>query len=81
MPRVGRRSREVLRDDAPTVTWEYSHVIIGDDDLVTTFCVYDAPSEADVREHARLLGEHNVAAVHEIAGEVTPEDFPLDDPA
>ncbi len=81
MPRVGRRSNEVLRDDAPEVTWEHSHVVVGDDDLVTTFCVYEAPSEEDVRVHARLLGEHEVAAVHEIVGDVTPADFPLDEPA
>jgi hypothetical protein len=79
MPQVGRKSRIVLRDDVPTVTWELSHVVVNDDGLVTTFCIYDAPSEDEIHEHAKRLGSHNVAAVHEIAGDVTPEDFPLDE--
>jgi Nickel responsive protein SCO4226-like len=81
MPRVGRRSRMVLRDEVPTVTWELSHVVVGDDGLVTTFCVYWAPGTEEILEHARLLGEHEIASVHEIAGDVTPEDFPLDESA
>jgi hypothetical protein len=81
MPGVGRRSRMVARDEVPTVTWELSHVIVGDDGLVTTFCVYGAPDEDAILAHAALLGEHNVAGIHEIAGDVTPEDFPLDDGA
>jgi hypothetical protein len=79
MPQVSRRSKIVLRDHVPTVTWELSHVIVRDDGLVTTFCIYDAPSESEVHEHARLLGSHEVAAVHEIVGDVTPDDFPLDE--
>ena len=79
MPQVGRRSNQVLRDDVTTVTWELSHVVVGDDGLVTTFCIYDAPSENEIYDHAKRLGSHNVAAVHEIAGDVTPDDFPLDE--
>ena len=79
MPQVGRRSNMVLRDDVPSVTWELSHVVVGDDGLVTTFCIYDAPSEQEIYEHAKRLGSHNVAAVLEIAGDVTPDDFPLDE--
>jgi hypothetical protein len=79
MPGIGKRSREVLRDDVPTVTWELSHVVVGDDGLVTTFCVYEAPSEDDVLLHSKLLGAHDIASLHEIAGDVTPGDFPLDE--
>jgi Protein of unknown function (DUF4242) len=79
MPQVGRRSNMVLRDDTPMVTWELSHVVVGDDGLVTTFCIYDSPSEQEIYEHAKRLGSHNVAAVLEIAGDVTPDDFPLDE--
>ena len=43
---------------------------------VTTFCVYGAPSEDVVREHAKELGSHDIVAVHEIAGDVSPADFP-----
>jgi hypothetical protein len=79
MPQVGRRSNTVLRDDVPTVTWELSHVVVGADGLVTTFCIYDAPSEQEIYEHAKRLGSHTVAVVHEIAGDVTPADFPIDE--
>lgn len=79
MPTLGRKSREVLRDEVKSVTWELSHVVVGDDGLVTTFCVYDAPGEEEVLMHARLLGEHHIASLHEIAADVTPDDFPLED--
>jgi hypothetical protein len=29
-----------------------------------------------VREHAKMLGTHTVDQLHEIAGDVTPDDFP-----
>ena len=81
MPAVGKKSNTVLRDATPAVTWELSHVVVGDDGLVTTFCVYDAPDEDIVRRHADLLGTHYIASIHEIAADVTPADFPLvDDP-
>jgi hypothetical protein len=34
-----------------------------------------------VREHSALLGDHFIQEIYEIAGDVTPADFPLtDDP-
>jgi hypothetical protein len=76
MPQIGRRSREVIEGSFPGVTWEHSHVTIDDDGLVRTFCVYTAPDEETIREHSSILGRHQLDAVHEIAGDVTPEDFP-----
>jgi hypothetical protein len=78
MPRVGKRSRQIAQEDCVGIVWEHSHVVVDDTGGVRTFCIYEAPDEATVREHARLLGEHQVDAIHEIAGDVTPEDFPLD---
>jgi hypothetical protein len=43
---------------------------------VRTFCVYDAPSEELVREHSTRLGQHQIASIDEIVGDVTPADFP-----
>jgi hypothetical protein len=43
-----------------------------------SFCIYDAPSTDVVRAHAQELGEHLVMSIYEIAGDVTPDDFPLD---
>jgi hypothetical protein len=76
MPYVGRRSREITEDELPEITWEHSHVVVDQDGNVLTYCVYDAPSEEVVMEHSKRLGRHHVEALHEIAGDVTPADFP-----
>ena len=78
MRSVGRRSREIREEHFPEIGWEHSHVVVGDDGRVRTYCVYEAPSEDIVRRHADQLGMHDVESVHEIAGDVTPDDFPLD---
>ena len=76
MGSIGRRSRELTEGDFPEITWEHSHVVVDDEGIVRTYCVYAAPSEELVREHSRELGQHTLDALHEIAGDVTPADFP-----
>ena len=76
MPFVGRRSREITEDELPEITWEHSHVIVEPDGNVLTYCVYDAPNEEVVREHSKRLGRHDVMSLQEIAGDVSPADFP-----
>ena len=76
MPEVGRRSRTVIDEKYPEIVWEHSHVVVNDDGKVMTYCVYEAPDEDTVRKHAVDLGRHTVDAVHEIAGDVTPANFP-----
>ena len=76
MEGVGRRSRELTEDEFTEITWEHSHVVVDDDGKVSTYCIYAAPTEALVREHAQRLGKHQIEALHEIAGDVTPADFP-----
>src|SRR3954447_14652187 len=76
MEEVGTDSKAIANDKFPEITWEHSHVIVDDDGVVHTFCVYDAPDEEMVREHAQLLGRHRVERILEIAGDVTPADFP-----
>ncbi|MDX6422717.1 MAG: hypothetical protein QOI67_188 [Gaiellaceae bacterium] len=76
MPSVGRRSREIIEDELPEITWEHSHVVVEPDGNVLTYCVYDAPDEEAVMEHSKRLGRHHVEALHEIAGDVSPADFP-----
>jgi hypothetical protein len=77
MPEVNRRSKRIIRDHYPEITWEHSHVVITNDGTVKTYCIYDAPSEEIVRSHAEELGIHDVEGVYEVAGDVTPDDFPL----
>jgi hypothetical protein len=76
MPVVGRRSREIVEDELPEITWELSHVVVNDDGLVRTFCIYEAPNEAVVRDHSTRLGRHVIDSLDEIVGDVTPADFP-----
>jgi Protein of unknown function (DUF4242) len=76
MPFVGRRSRVLTEEDFPEITWEHSHVVVDDTGHVRTFCVYAAPNEEIVRMHGAKLGQHRVDGLYEIAGDVTPADFP-----
>ena len=48
---ISVRSLQVLEDIGPQIQWLHSYVT--DDRL---YCVYLAPDEATVREHARKLG-------------------------
>jgi len=76
MPAVGRRSRSLVEDEFPEITWEHSHVVVDDSGMVRTYCVYGAPDETTVRQHAERLGLHEIDSVDEIVGDVTPADFP-----
>jgi hypothetical protein len=76
MPDIGRRSKEIIEEQFPEIEWEHSHVVLDDSGTVSTYCVYEAPSEEVVRHHAKELGLHDVVAVREIVGDVTPADFP-----
>ena len=77
VPIVATRSKRLARDHFPQIVWEHSHVVLGTDGTPKSFCVYDAPSEEVVREHAERLGDHSVNVIYEIVGDVTPDDFPL----
>lgn len=76
MPTFGRRSRELVDHDFPEITWEHSHVVVDGEGKVVTYCVYEAPNEEIVREHSKRLGRHALEGIHEIAGDVSPGDFP-----
>jgi Protein of unknown function (DUF4242) len=78
MPEIGRKSKRVINEQFPQISWEHSHVVIDDAGTVKTYCVYEAPDEDVVKRHATALGLHDVAGIYEIAGDVTPDDFPLD---
>ena len=74
----GRRrsaSTTFPRSSGSTVTWSSMPKV-----TPRSFCVYAAPSEEMVREHSKQLGDHFVETIYEIAGDVTPDDFPLTDP-
>jgi Nickel responsive protein SCO4226-like len=76
MPEIGRRSRELIEDQFPVITWHHSHVTVDDVGYVHTFCIYESPDPESIREHSRVLGYHIIDEIFEIAGDVTPADFP-----
>ena len=77
LPTVATRSKAIGHYHYPEIVWEHSHVVLDSDGTPKSYCVYDAPSEEMVREHAQRLGDHSIKAIYEIAGDVTPADFPL----
>ena len=76
MPPVASRSKRIVNTEFPDITWEHSHVVVTDDGRVRTFCIYSAPDEEMVREHSKELGDHIIDVIHEVAGDVSPEDLP-----
>jgi hypothetical protein len=78
MPRVGSRSRTLIENQFKDIVWEHSHVVVDAEGKVKTYCVYAAPDEETVREHSKALGNHEVDTLYEIAGDVSPQDFPLE---
>jgi Protein of unknown function (DUF4242) len=79
LPTVATRSKAIGHHRFPEIVWEHSHVVVDADGTPKSFCVYDAPTEAMVMEHSAMLGDHFVQTIYEIAGDVTPDDFPLTD--
>jgi hypothetical protein len=77
MGEIGKRSRQLTETEFPEITWHHTHVVVDGDGNVKTYCVYEAPAEDVVRAHADKLGWHRVEGIYEIAGDVTPDDFPL----
>jgi Nickel responsive protein SCO4226-like len=77
LPTVSTRSKAIGHHRFPEIVWEHSHVVVTDDGTPKSYCIYAAPTEEMVREHSRLLGDHIIEQIYEIAGDVAPSDFPL----
>jgi len=67
---ISQKSCGVLRDLGPAIQWVHSYVT---DDKI--YCIYNAPNEAMVREHARLGGfpANVVARVRRVIDPTTAE--------
>jgi len=74
MARLGSRSKSAILEHFPDITWEHSHVV-SDGSEIKSFCVYEAPNEERLREHAEKMGGHTITHMYEIAADVTPADF------
>ena len=56
MPEVGRRSKEIAKEEFPEITWEHSHVAVRDNGSFKQFCVYSAPDPETLRSHGERVG-------------------------
>lgn len=67
---ISQRSCKVLNQLGPSIQWVHSYVT---DNKI--YCVYIAPNEEMVREHARLGGipANHIAVIQEIIDPVTSE--------
>ena len=68
------RSDREITERFPEITWEHSHVCADAEGGITTFCVYEAPGEEVLREHAAAFGSHSVSRIYEVLDDVTPLD-------
>ena len=75
MQNLGARSARIAAEKFPQIVWEHSHIVSDATGAIKSFCVYSAPHEQMVRDHAQMLGEHRLECVYEIGGDVTPADF------
>jgi ligand-binding SRPBCC domain-containing protein len=69
------RSDRMIVERFPEITWEHSHVVVDDDGAIKTFCVYGAPTEQMIRDHADAFGAHTITNIYELVGDVTPEEI------
>jgi len=77
MEEIGARSKRVATERFPDITWEHSHVCIDAAGGVRSFCVYTAPNEQRLHEHAEELGRHVVTNMYEIVGDVDPREIAI----
>ncbi len=77
MAAKGPLSKRILTQDEQfsPVVWEHSHMVMDESGQLKSFCVYSSPNTELIREHAALVGDHTVAGIYEIGGDISPEDF------
>ena len=67
-------SDQLITERFPEIDWEHSHIVATDDGEIITYCVYGAPTEEMIREHAEAFGSHTITNVFEIVDDVTPAE-------
>jgi hypothetical protein len=76
MAAKGPLSKQILADEHfSRVEWEHSHVVIGQDGQLRSYCVYSSPDTQLIEEHSKLLGDHMIEEIYEIGGDISPADF------
>jgi Protein of unknown function (DUF4242) len=69
------RSGEMIEERFPEITWEHSHIVATDAGEIVTFCIYGAPTETMIREHAEAFGSHTITSIYELLDDVTPDEI------
>ena len=77
MQEVAARSKATGIEHFPDIRWEHSHVCSDASGAIKSFCVYSAPTDRRLREHAERVGGHVVTNVYEIVGDITPDEVTL----
>lgn len=70
-----RNSKRIAIETYHDIVWHHSHVVIDPNGIVHTFCVYSAPTEERIREHAAAFGGHTIDSISEIADDVDPDEI------
>jgi len=66
LQQISAKSCSVLREMGPSIQWVESYVT-GD----KIFCIYNAPSEKEIREHAER-GGFPANAIHQVMNRIDP---------
>lgn len=69
------RSDQVATERFPEIVWEHSHLVANDEGEIVTFCVYGAPTEEMIRDHAAAMGSHTITKLYELLDDVTPQEI------
>jgi len=76
MAAKGPLSNQILSDEHfSQVEWEHSHVVMGEDGMLRSYCVYSSPDTELIHEHSKRLGDHTIEQIYEIGGDISPADF------
>jgi ligand-binding SRPBCC domain-containing protein len=67
-------SDQLITERFPAIDWEHSHIVATDEGEIITYCVYGAPTEEMIREHAEAFGSHTITNIFEIVDDVTPAE-------
>jgi hypothetical protein len=67
-------SDRMITERFPEIVWEHSHIVATDDGEIVTYCVYGAPTDEMIREHALAFGSHTITNIFEIVDDVTPDE-------
>ena len=68
-------SGDTIEERFPEITWEHSHVVATDDGEIVTYCIYAAPTEEMIRQHADAFGSHTITRIYELLDDVTPAEI------